>query len=116
MEQAIAAIAEGRHAPGTRQLRQVGGSLARRGAWSEAAHGALALAEALLRRGRTRDALAVIADGRQEAPRAGQAWIDLGPLDEADSVLGTALAPARELAQPDRIAAASLGLARAAYW
>jgi DNA-binding NtrC family response regulator len=129
METAIATIAQGRHAPGTRQLRQVVGSLARRGAWSDAAHGALALAGALLRRGRTRDALTVIDEGREYAVRAadqeklvdlaslaGEAWVDLARLDEADSVLGTAMAAARDLADPERIAAASLVLARTAYW
>jgi len=129
METAIASIVQGRHAPGTRQLRQVVGSLARRGAWSDAAHGALTLAGALLRRGRTRDALTAVDEGRKYAIHAadeeklvdlailaGDAWVDLAGLDEADSVLGTAMAAAQALADPDRIAAASLALARTAYW
>ena len=112
-----------------RQLRQAVGGLARRGAWSDAAGGALALAGSLLRRGRTRDAQSVIAEGRDYASRAdaqgtladlavlsGEAWIDLERLDEADSVLGAALAASRAVQDPERIAAASLALARASYW
>ena len=129
MEHATADLARGRQAAGIRQLRQAVGSLARRGAWSDAARGALALAAALLRRGRTRDAHSVISDGRDYASRAGEeatlldlavlsgeGWIDLGRLDEADSVLGTALAAARVAQDPARLAAVSLALARASYW
>ncbi len=129
MDQAVADIARGRHAPGIRALRQVVGSLARRGAWIDAASGALALARALLGRGRTRGALTAAAEGRDYATRAdqepalvdlaivtGEAWIDLGRLDEADSVLGTALAAARASGDSDRVSAAALALARAAYW
>ena len=129
MEGAIADLARGRHAPGIRQLRQVVGSLARRGAWTDAASGARALAGALLRRGRAREALATVADGRDYAARAdeqatlvdlaivsGDAWIDMGRLDEADSVLGTALAAARALQDPERVAGVSLVLARVSYW
>jgi DNA-binding NtrC family response regulator/tetratricopeptide (TPR) repeat protein len=129
MEQAAVDVARGRHAPGIRQLRQVAGSLARRGAWSDAASGALALAGALLRRGQPREAHAAIEDGREYATRgdedallidfatlSGDAWIDRGRLDEADSVLGTALAAARAHADPERIASASLALARGSYW
>ncbi len=128
-DNAIADLARGRHAPGIRQLRQVVGGLARRGAWSAAANGALALAGSLLRRGRTREAQAAIDDGRDYAIRAdeeatlidlatlsGEAWIDMGRLDEADSVLGTAMAAARALQDPERVAAASFALARGSYW
>jgi DNA-binding NtrC family response regulator/tetratricopeptide (TPR) repeat protein len=129
MEGAIAQLARGRHAPGIRQLRQVLGGLSRRGAWSDAARGSRQLAIVLLRRGQPRDALASIADGRDYATRAdepgtlidlaifsGHAWIDLGRLDEADSVLGTALAAARALHDSERLAAASLASARVSYW
>jgi DNA-binding NtrC family response regulator/tetratricopeptide (TPR) repeat protein len=128
-ERAKADLARGRHIPGTRQLRQVVGGLVRRGAWSDAAGGALALAGALLRRGRTRDAQSAIAEGRDYASRAeepgtladlavlsGETWIDLGRLDEADSVLGAALSASRAAQDPERIAAASLALARGSYW
>ena len=129
MERAKTDLAQGRHVPGVRQLRQVVGGLARRGAWTDAAGGALALAGALLRRGRTRDAQSVIAEGRDYASRAeehgtladlailsGEAWIDLGRLDEADSVLGAALSASRAVQDAGRIAAASLALARGSYW
>ena len=129
MEHATADLARGRQAAGIRRLRQVVGSLARRGAWSDAASGALALASSLLRRGKTQDAQEIVGEGRDYAIRGGQdtllldlaivggqAWIDLGRLDEAESVLGTALATARSVQDPERIAAASLGLARALYW
>ena len=129
MEHAIADLASGRHAPGIRHLRQVVGSLARRGAWSDAARGAAALAGSLLRRGRARDARAIAGEGRDYAVRAGdeatlfdlailsgEAWIDLGRLDEADSVLGVAMAAARGVQDPERIAAASIALARVLYW
>ncbi|HMB79874.1 MAG TPA: hypothetical protein VKI43_07395, partial [Vicinamibacterales bacterium] len=128
-DRAIAELARGRHAPGIRQLRQVVGGLARRGAWSDAAGGARALAGSLLKRGRAREAQAVVGDGREYATRAGEeatlvdlailggdAWIDMGRLDEADSVLGTALAAARALQDPPRVAAAALALARGSYW
>jgi len=105
------------------------GSLARRGAWADAACGALALARARLRRGRTRDALAAIDEGRAYATSAGdeatlvdlailagEAWVDLARLDEADSVLGAAMTAARALDDADRVAAAALALARTAYW
>ena len=126
---AIDDVERGRHAQGIRQLRQVVGSLARRGAWIDACRGAHALSAALLRRGRCRDALATVADGRDYATRAGDepalvefaivdgnARIDLGRFDEAESVLGTALVVARALREPDREAAVSFALARASYW
>ncbi len=129
MEQAIADLARGRQARGIRRLRQVVGSLARRGAWSDAANGATALAGSLLRRGQAREALAAAGEGRDYATRAeqegtlidlallsGDAWIDLGRLDEADSVLGTARSAAGARQDPERAAGASLGLARVSYW
>jgi tetratricopeptide (TPR) repeat protein len=129
MDGAIGEVARGCHAPGVRHLRQIVGSLARRGAWIDALRGAQAVSVALLRRGRAREALAAAADGREHASRAGdegglvdlanvsgQAWIDLGRLDEAESVLGVALVAARALQDSERVAAVSLALARASYW
>jgi len=126
---AVVHLAQGRHAPGLRQLRQAIGGLARRSDWAHAADGAVALAGTLLRRGRARDALAAIEDGRQYARRSGlegalldlatlngEAWIDLARLDEAERVLATALAAARAACDPVRIVAASVALARALYW
>ena len=128
-ESALVHLAHGRHAPGIRQLRQAIGGLARRNDWIEAGDGALALAGALLRRGRPRDAQATIEEGRQYATRAGresmlidlatlsgEAWIDQARLDEAESVLGTALAAARAERDPTRVAASSIALARCLYW
>jgi len=129
MEGAIEELARGRHAPGIRHLRQVVGKMARRAAWIDALRGAQALSDALLRRGRAREALAAAAEGREYASRAGDesamidlaiksgnAWIDVGRLDEAESVLGAALVAARALREPERAAALSLTLARASYW
>jgi DNA-binding NtrC family response regulator/tetratricopeptide (TPR) repeat protein len=129
MDGALAQIASGRHAPGVRALRQAIGGLARRGAWADAGGGALGLVRVLLRRGRARDAQAVLEDARQYATRAGhepmlvdlailsgEAWIDLGRLDEAEGVLGTALAAARAAQDPARGGGASLSLARCLYW
>ena len=126
---AVVHLTHGRHAPGLRQLRQAIGGLARRSDWANAADGALALAGPLLRRGRARDALAAIDEGRQYARRSGrdgvlvdlatlngEAWIDLARLDEAESVLATALATARAARDPARVAAASVTLARCLYW
>ena len=110
---AVVHLAQGRHAPGLRQLRQAIGGLARRSDWAHAADGALALAGAAPatrsragRAGRDRR-------GRQYARRSGrdgvlvdlatlsgEAWIDLARLDEAESVLATALAAARAARDP----------------
>ena len=129
LEGAIEELARGRHAPGIRHLRQVVGRMARRGAWIDALRGAQALSGALLQRGRAREALAAVAEGREYASRAGDesalidlaivsgnAWIDSGRLDEAESVLGAALVAARALREQERAAAVSLSLARASYW
>ena len=129
IDTATTAIAAGRHAPGTRDLRNAIGGLARRGAWLDAGNGALALAAALLHRGRTRDAQAAMDQGREYATRAGSdgqlidlailggdAWIDLTRLDEADAVAATAVTAARAAGDRLRAGAASLVLARAAFW
>jgi DNA-binding NtrC family response regulator len=126
---AVADLGRGRHVPGLRQLRQAIGGLARRGDWGGAAEGTLALASPLLRRGRARDALAAIDEGRQYARRAGddatlldlavlsgEAWIDLARPDEAERVLGSAAAAARAAGDTARAASASLTLARGLFW
>ena len=129
IDAAAALIARGRHTPGTRDLRTAIGGLARRGAWLEAGQGALALAAALTARGRVRDAQAAIDQGREYATRAsgdallvdlavlaGEAWIDLARLDEAEAVVATAAAAARAAGDALRIGAASLALARVVFW
>ena len=75
---AVVDLTQGRHAPGLRQLRQAIGGLARRGDWAGACDGALALAGPLLRRGRTRAALAAIDEGRDYAgvPAAAASLVD----------------------------------------
>src|SRR5207247_4079934 len=81
-----------------------------------------------LKRGRAQDAQAAIAEANdhwhraENEPRlvetailAGSAWIDLGRLDEAETVLGAALAAARS--SPNGAAArVSLALARCVFW
>jgi DNA-binding NtrC family response regulator len=126
---AIELVAAGRHAPGARALRDAIGRLARRGAWIDAALGGATLAQALLRRGRTRDAQRCIEAAHAHALRggddglalelavlAGTAWIDLARLDEAESVLASASSVARVSADPLRRTAASLALARCLFW
>jgi DNA-binding NtrC family response regulator len=129
MDLALKDLHEGRHARGIRQLRQSIGGLARRDDWASAGRGAVALASTLLRRGRPREALAAIEQARQFAIRsdvdgtlvaiavlAGEAWMDLARLDEAESVLGAAVSAARQSAQPVRAACARIALARCVFW
>ena len=81
----------GRHAPGERDLRQAIGGLLRRAEWAAAAEGSLALAASLLKRGRPRDAKAVVDAAREScrkspgdrmligaATLSGAALVDLG--------------------------------------
>ena len=120
-------LAAGRHAPGNRELRRAMTGLARRGDWAAASDAALALAASLLRRGRPREAKAVLDASRTSCHRAshddrsialatlaGVAWTDLGRLDEAERVLSAAAAavPAAEGAAV-RVA---LALARCRFW
>jgi DNA-binding NtrC family response regulator len=103
MAGALALLRAGRHAPGDRALRQAIGALARRGIWTSAADGSLALAASLLKRGRPRDAIDVLDSARDYSRRSGDthamlqvgtlsgvALVDLSRLDEATSVLGAA--------------------------
>ena len=122
-------VAKGRHAPGLRQLRQALGGLARRDDWAHAAEGAIALAASLVGRGRPRDALDALDEARGYADRGGNegalidiavlkghAWIDLARLDEAESVIGAALAAARGTDDGPRVAAASVAFGRCLFW
>ena len=126
---ALAKLTRGRHAAAIRQLRQTVGALIRRGAWADAADGAMPLAATLLRRGRPRDALKVLDDVRTFAGRsggdarlldaavlAGEAWIDLARLDEAETVLAAAVTSATTNGDRLRIATSSLALARCLFW
>ncbi len=107
MDAALVLLGAGRHAPGDRALRQAIGGMARRGIWSSAADGSLALAASLLKRGQLRDAVGVLDAARDYCKRtanagamlsvatlSGVALVDLGRLDEATSVLGAAAAAA----------------------
>jgi DNA-binding NtrC family response regulator len=127
LDGALDQIARGRHAPGIRQLRRAIGGLARRGDWTSAGDGALALARALLRRGRTAGAQSALAEAREFAVRtgreallvdvaiaSGEAWTDLARLDEAEGVLAGALVAAGGDAA--RVSAAAVAMARCLFW
>jgi hypothetical protein len=129
MESAIALVKGGRHAPGERALRAVLASLARRRDWHTAVTAALALAQALLRRGRPRDAQQVLGEATDYARNAGldgsmvdvavlsgTAWTDRGRLDEAESVLSASLTAAVSGGDPFRTAANRLAMARCLFW
>jgi len=122
-------LAAGRHGPGIRHLRQAIGGLARRASWSDAADGAILLAGALLHRGQARDAQTALDEAQGYAVRAGcdrllidiatlvgDAWVSLARLDEAERVLGAALAGANAAGDCAQSAAASLSLARCLFW
>jgi DNA-binding NtrC family response regulator len=122
-------LAAGRHAPGIRHLRQAIGGLARRASWSDAADGAISLAGALLHRGRARDAQTALDEAQGYAVRAGcdrllidiatlagDAWVSLARLDEAERVLGAALTAAKAADDRAPSTAASLSLARCLFW
>src|SRR5262249_38589867 len=83
----------------------------------------------LLKRGRTRDAQSVLDEARGHCARSdhgsslvdcavlsGAAWIDLCRLDEAESVLGAAVAAAKSQKDATRTALVSRVLARSAFW
>ena len=119
----------GRHAPGTRQLRQAVGGLARRGDWTHAAAGALELASALRARGSVAEAEHAVGHSARYADRArneGAALdatilrthlaIDRARLDEAETVASACLIAARRLEGSSRVAAASLALGRCLFW
>jgi DNA-binding NtrC family response regulator/tetratricopeptide (TPR) repeat protein len=129
MKTALGQLAAGRHAPGDRGLRQAIGALARRGDWAGASEGTLALGASLLKRGRAREAKAALDAARDYCQRlshdevsialatlSGVAWIDLGRLDEAESVLGAAVASARLTYDRPVDASAALALARCRFW
>ena len=128
-EAAVELLKKGRHEPGRRQLRQAIGSLSRRGDWAHVSDALLALACALVARGEARAALTALDEattfGKRTGSEAalidvailsGHAWIDLARLDEAESVIGTALAVARRVGDVSRGLSASLALGRCLFW
>ncbi len=129
MEAGNRLMADGRHGPGERLLRQTVGALARREQWRLAADGALALATGLLDRGRVRDARSVLDLGGEYCRRAGDEQrllhlailsgtvaIDLARPDEAETRLTSAVAAARARRDPVQLSRASAALARALFW
>ena len=129
IEEGVRQLDDGRHAPGERGLRRAIGALLRRGEWAGAAEGSIALASSLLKRGRPRDAKAVL-DGARESCRkspgdrllisaatlSGVALVDLGRLEEAETVLAGAQTVAAHADDPSPLAAVALALARCRFW
>ena len=122
-------VDRGRHAPGERLLRQTAASLARRSDWRHASQAALALGGSISRRGRSRDAQTVLSTAREYASRAGNqealidvairtghVSIDLARVEEAETMLGAAVAAARAMSDLPRIADATVALARCLFW
>jgi DNA-binding NtrC family response regulator/tetratricopeptide (TPR) repeat protein len=122
-------IASGRHAPGERKLRQAVGALSRRRDWSYAAEGSLLLADLLVRRGRLREAQAVLdraTDGLSLAGdstrlvdiaiQRGLVSIELARVEDAETILGAAIATAQSARDQDRCIRAASALARALFW
>jgi DNA-binding NtrC family response regulator len=122
-------IAEGRHAPGERVLRQAIGGLSRREDWRQAGHGSVALARMLLRRGRVREAQATLEYAADQSRRGGDvsqlidiailggvALTELARTDEAESALSAAVAAARSGHDQARVTLALTALARALFW
>jgi len=129
MNAALAHLGSGRHAPGDRGLRQAIGGLARRGIWTSAAEGSLALATSLLKRGRPRDAVTVLDSARDYCKRSaepgallsvgrlsGVALVDLGRLDEAASVLGAAASALGAGDDPNIALSIELARSRCRFW
>ena len=129
MDRGVAELAAGRHAPGERALRSVTAGLARRRDWRYAMAGAVALSSSLLRRGRAREAQQALEEASEYGRKgghdrelidvailAGTAWLDLGRLDEAESVLSAAVTAAESAGDPGRTGSSRLGLARCLFW
>ncbi len=128
LEAARGALACGRLAKGERTARQATSALARRGDWTSAGEGAVALAEALARHGRIADADRVLTDARAWASEArdcrllravaivtGRVLTDAGRLSDAQAMLESVLASAASSDAPERVTAARM-LARCLYW
>ena len=129
VESGIQHLDEGRHAPGERDLRQAIGGLTRRSEWASAADASLALAASLVKRGRPRDARAVIDAARESCRKApgdrmliaaatlsGTALVDLGRLDEAETVLAAAHTVATHGDDRGVLPPVALALARCRFW
>jgi DNA-binding NtrC family response regulator/tetratricopeptide (TPR) repeat protein len=129
MHVAIAKLARGQHAAGDRLLRQAVGGLTRREDWLHATRGGLALGRSLVRRGRSREAECVLAEANTCALRAadhgmlidiavatGIAFTDELHLDAAETALHAAVTASAGFADPARVCAGSVALARCLFW
>lgn len=129
LNEAIEFAARGRHARGVRQMRRAIGALARRHDWVHAGQGTIALASTLMTRGDAEGALRALGEARafgahaggdtalaEIAALCGEAWIDRARLDEAESVIGSALVAARSARDARRVGLASLALGRCLFW
>jgi DNA-binding NtrC family response regulator len=132
MNMAIERLGEGRRASGDRLLRQAVGGYSRRQDWSQALRGQLILAQSLLKRGRPHDAQEVLAEGKECAAQAGEsgqdgvllefallsgiACTDLARLEEAETILHTAVAAAGDGVSASAKASSRLALARCLFW
>jgi DNA-binding NtrC family response regulator len=124
---ARALLGAGRHEPGLRLMRKAVTALGRRGDWASAAEGALALAEALMGRGRLQDAQHAIDHARPWFAQSGNlpllqriailqaaVWIESARLVEAEALLDATVAAAMS-ANTGLLTAATLVLARCLY-
>jgi len=130
VDEATTLMSNGRRAAGERLLRQTVGALARRRNWPEATRGALVLAGALLRRGRTAEAGTVLQLARaylQQTRNATPLWLeavilsghhatDAGRFDEAESILFAGFDAARSTRSGEQEALLRLALARCLFW
>jgi DNA-binding NtrC family response regulator len=129
LQTAMALTGRGRHAAGDRTLRQIGASLARRRDWEHATDARLVLAGSLVKRGRPREALAVLVEARDTAicvarnellnriaVLTGHALVDDGRLDEAEAVLSAASMSANGLDEAVVYRSAALAMARCQFW
>ena len=127
--EAQAAEARGRHAAALRAWRVVIEAARRRREWVRAADAGCELGRLLLTRGRSSDALALFAEAREWAERAGalrpalravvwlaMARVDEGALAEGEAAARAALMVANESRDAEARAAASLTLARGLIW
>jgi transcriptional regulator with AAA-type ATPase domain/tetratricopeptide (TPR) repeat protein len=129
MDEGEQLIAEGRHAPGERLLRQAIGALARRHQWSQVAKGATALAALLLTRGRVRDAQDALKEAAEYARHGGDesraidvaildglAHLEAARVDQAETRLSSAVAAARACGDGERVRSALAALSRTLFW
>jgi len=129
LTEGVEELTRGRHAAGERRTRQVVAALARRQLWTDAARGGLALARALIKRGRLKEARTILDQSGQYARHeqasdvlieaaimTGVVAIDETRLDEAEATLHAAWVSARGLGEPASARSCALALARCLFW